>query len=115
MITRPELLQAIEARLEQADAEVRERVRDLLILTRLDPPEEHDRARLVALAEVWRRDKLRTLRQEIVANVQTAAEGAVMLFALDAVDPPQVPSFQEWLEEHGSAKVSHEVHGIPPR
>lgn len=111
MISRPELLMAVAARLEQADAEVAERARGFLG----SPPEDRERARVEALAEIWRRDKLRTLRQEIVAQVKGTDEGAVMLFALDAVDPLKVPSFQEWLEERDAAKVSHEGHGIPPR
>lgn len=111
MITRPELLTALAARLEQADAEVHERARAFLE----SPPKDRERARVLALAEVWRRDKLRTLRQEVIANAKSTAEGAVMLFALDVVEPENVPSFQEWLDEHARGSRLPEGHGIPPR
>lgn len=111
MITRSELLTALAARLEQADEEVRERAHTFFC--EKEAP-ARERARLEALAELWRRDKLRTLRQEIVANVKTTEEGCVMLFALDVVTPENVPSFREWLEEHARASLG-ESHGIPPR
>lgn len=53
-----------------------------------------------AMAEVWRREKLRDLMTEVrVAEGEDVRQSLVYFFALDMCEPGEISSFREWLEE----------------
>lgn len=103
---KPELLQGIEARLERSDRHLSKAAVVWLEIVAAGPRarELQPQARLKALGEYWRREQLRKLYAEvrILADGDDLRDRYVMFFALDACDPPQIPSFRDWLGERVS-------------
>lgn len=104
---KPELLKGIEARLERADRHLsKAAVVWLEIVAAGDRAKDlRPQAQLKALGEYWRRDQLRRLWAEVRAMPENEdfRDRLVMFFALDACDPPTIPSFKEWLGERQSS------------
>lgn len=94
------LIVALRARLERSDRDLaKAAVAWLEVHGRGDVEEQ--RARVRALGELWRRERLATLHCEVIYKGpdEDFRDPAVLLLALDECDPEAVPSFREWLSE----------------
>lgn len=96
---RQKLLIAVEARLERCAHEIGHAAVEWLEVSAAEAATSKLREsfRTRALGEAWRRERLRALAVEIKAGIGEVREQTVLFLALDTVDPPNVPSFVEWM------------------